>query len=445
MDETHTMWWGRWVDLGVGEDTPIDEARRLRLANVISFVVGLSIVPFVVIFALLSPTLGVITLVALAVVLCVPLLNRFGRTNASRYLLSFIQPTSIGIYAEILGPQMHLENMLFGASILPLLIFSPRRYLPIVVGVTYAWGYRIALHVTGVDLFEGLRPIAIPDAFQDTLSLTVLVVTLFLLASVVTIPVVLQDRAQLDLEATNEELREERLARTEADERSASKTRFLSNMSHELRTPLHTIIGYTEMIEEAVEFGDANPEQVRQDLRQIHSAGSHMLEVISDVLDLSRIESGRVEINVEEVDLGELVEELTAHGKTLAGNRASSFELVTDGLPETIETDAMRLRQIMLNLLSNAAKFTDQGHITLRVAAEDSSLRFEVEDTGSGIPADRLDGIFEVFERVESKKEGAGLGLAVSRELAHMLGGTLTATSELGEGSCFSFILETNP
>jgi signal transduction histidine kinase len=442
MSGAHEAWWARWVDLGVSPEASLGEARRLRLTNAISWVVAATIVPFLVMFAWISPALGVLTAVMMALVVATPLLNAQGHTDASRALLMFVQPTSIGLYAELLGRGMGLENMLFGASLLPLLIFPPRRVLPVALGVTYAWGYRVALHVTGGDLFGALGVIPLDEAARGPLSLLFVFVTLFLLTVVVTIPVFLQDRAQEDLVARNEELRAERIARNEADARSASKTRFLANMSHELRTPLHTIIGYAEMVDEAVELGELDTDEVRADLRRIHAAGSHMLEVISDVLDLSRIESGRVEIHPARVDLGELVDELAGHGAALADNRSNGFELVTGELPAEIETDAVRLRQIVLNLLSNAAKFTDQGHVTMRVEADGESLRFEVEDTGPGIPADRLEAIFEVFERVEVHKEGAGLGLAVSRELAHMLGGTLTATSELGVGSRFTLTLE---
>ncbi len=440
--------WMQLLDLGVREDTGSGEVRRLRLTNAISFIVAANAVPFVFLFGAVSPTLGALTLVAWALMFAAPALNALGRTQASRYVLVALQPTALGVYAELVGPELGLENMLFGASILPLLVFSPRRRVPIVLGVGYAWTYRMALLLTDNDLFMMLPRLDIPQSFERPLAVTLMFVTLILLAAVVSIPVLLQDRSQSRLEAKNEELRAERIARTEADERSASKTRFLANMSHELRTPLHTIIGYTELIDEAFDEPTAtlDVDEMREDLGRVRAAGSHMLGVISDILDLSRIESGRVEINTTALDLASFLDDLKSSGETLSWKRGNTFAVEFGELPAMIETDDVRLRQILLNLLSNAAKFTDRGDIVFRATyVQGGTLRFEVEDTGQGIATEHLTSIFDVFQRADAHQEGAGLGLAVSRELAHMLGGELEVRSEVGVGSTFSLTLRIEP
>ena len=432
----------RVIELGITNSTTPDEARRLRLTNAITFLVMLNAIPFVFAFGSLEPILGLITLVTIAFLSLPALLNTFGRTTLSRWVLLIVQPCAVTLFAELVGPGVGIENMLLGSSVLAMLVFSPKRPLPIIVGLAVAWTGRFALLLTHNDIFEFVPSATVPADFVGPLSVMLLAATLILLTAVVAVPVVMQDRAHARLAARNEELKLERLARNEADAKSASKTRFLSNMSHELRTPLHTIIGYADLIEDTLTRDDVDPEQVREDLGRIRSAGDHMIEIVSDVLDLASIESGSASFERERVELDALLVDVGNHASALARRNENTFEFETDRLPDAIETNALRLRQILLNVLSNASKFTESGRITLRVTRPDEdTLLFEVEDTGKGIPEDHLDAIFDVFQRVDAHQEGTGLGLAVSRELARALGGDLTARSTLGEGSCFSLTL----
>lgn len=226
-------------------------------------------------------------------------------------------------------------------------------------------------------------------------------------------------------------------ALVEVSNADRAKSSFLANMSHELRTPLNAIMGYTELVQEELE--DAG--RPSDDLDRVRTASVHLLALIDQVLDLSKVEAGRLELVLEEVDLSSLVDELASTGRTLAAKRGNTFVLDAPVLEERHRLDRMRVRQIVLNLLSNAAKFTTEGTITLRVAAG-GDLRFTVEDTGVGMDAAVLERVFEPFVQADASTSrrfgGTGLGLALSRRLAELHGGALTATSEPGGGSVFT-------
>ncbi len=235
-------------------------------------------------------------------------------------------------------------------------------------------------------------------------------------------------------------------ARLEAEQASAAKSQFLANMSHELRTPLNAIIGYAELMQEEVE--EATPKELSGDLQNIQSSGRYLLALISDVLDLSRIESNRFDLHVTQAPLSVLLDALRPVGQTLCAQRGNSFEIThDDGLADiNLSTDQTVLRQILLNLLSNAAKFTTQGSVTLRVTKPDAThIRFEVIDTGAGIPDDAMERIFGEFEQVrgahQESLKGTGLGLALVRRLSALLGGTVTVQSVVGQGSTFGVTL----
>lgn len=230
-------------------------------------------------------------------------------------------------------------------------------------------------------------------------------------------------------------------ARDEARQASRAKSAFLASVSHELRTPLNAIIGYGELIvEETDEPGLAYCP--KEDLERILNAANHLLELIGDVLDLSQIEAGRMVISRADVGLDDLIEEIVAMVEPLVKHRGNV--LVVDreeGLPRTVRVDLGKTRQVLLNILSNAAKFTDHGTITLRVACNGEALVFAVEDTGVGIAAADFGRLFEVFERVNGgfdETEGTGLGLALARQITREMGGDIDVTSELGAGSVFT-------
>ena len=222
---------------------------------------------------------------------------------------------------------------------------------------------------------------------------------------------------------------------------SRAKSAFLANMSHELRTPLNAILGYSEMLLEDAEDEGAN-ERI-DDLRKVHRSGRHLLGLITDILDISKIEAGKIELNIDPVDLAELLSDVENAAAPLMESNDNNFQTVVSEDIGRIECDDQRLRQVLLNLLSNAAKFTENGAIDLTVARSgDGWVRFAVTDTGIGMSAEQTDRLFEPFVQADSsitqRFGGTGLGLAISQGFVEMMGGRITIESELGAGSCFT-------
>jgi adenylate cyclase len=236
-------------------------------------------------------------------------------------------------------------------------------------------------------------------------------------------------------------------ARDAAMEATVAKSRFLANMSHELRTPLNAVIGITEMlIEDSEESGDRN---AREPLERISRAGKHLLQLINEVLDLSKIEAGKLEINYETIDLGALVDDIVGEVEPLAAKNANRFELESPPDIGTMRSDPTRLRQIIFNLLSNACKFTDHGRVSLSLSRSRSNgeefISVRVADTGIGMSQEQLAKLFQEFSQADSsttrKYGGTGLGLAISDRLCRMMGGTIEVESKLGVGTTFTMRL----
>ncbi|MFL5506855.1 MAG: ATP-binding protein, partial [Gemmatimonadales bacterium] len=232
-------------------------------------------------------------------------------------------------------------------------------------------------------------------------------------------------------------------ARDQAMEASRTKSSFLANMSHELRTPLNAIIGLTELLSEnTARFGT---EKAVEPLRRVLRAGRHLLELINGILDLSKIEAGKLDLTTEDVALQPLLEEVMGLAKPLA--EANKNELVLEGSwdPGSMHTDSMRLRQVLLNLLSNACKFTKGGKVTLKVTRRQRDgqvwVDFAVSDTGIGMTQEQLGRLFVEFSQADASTTrefgGTGLGLAITRKLCQLLGGDVTAESSPGKGSTF--------
>ncbi len=241
-------------------------------------------------------------------------------------------------------------------------------------------------------------------------------------------------------------------AREAAEEAKHFRGQFLANMSHELRTPLNAIIGFSEtMLKYPVMYDDVRlPPAYEADLQQIYASGRQLLTLINDILDLAKVDAGKLEVRMGRVELPLLIRSVASTAGGLIGGKDVNLEThVPDHLP-VVWADEARVRQVLLNLYSNAAKFTDHGVISLKAfETDDGGVCISLTDTGVGISKNNLEMIFEEFKQAESggrdPRSGAGLGLAISRQLTTLMGGRIWAESELGMGSTFYLLLQTYP
>ncbi len=253
------------------------------------------------------------------------------------------------------------------------------------------------------------------------------------------------NRDELGTLATNVNRMNDELRRVYRELESASrhKSEFLANMSHELRTPLNAIIGFSQVLRERM-FGEINEKQ-REYLEDILSSGNHLLSLINDVLDLSKVEAGQIELEINRFSLREALERGLVMVRERATKDGVQLVLELDPAAEVVEGDERRIRQVIFNLLSNAVKFTPPGgRVELKSARHDGEVRVSVTDTGPGIAAEDQERIFEEFQQTEAgagQREGTGLGLALSKRLVELHGGRIWVDSEPGEGSAFVFTL----
>ena len=239
-----------------------------------------------------------------------------------------------------------------------------------------------------------------------------------------------------------------RAAMEEAEAGSKAKSEFIAAMSHELRTPLSAIIGYADLLGSEV-LGPMLDRQ-KESIDRVKAGAWHLLGIIEQILNFSRAEAGREEVHLEPLPLLDLAREAMSMVEPQAAAKGLSVKLAVAELPAEVESDAGKVRQILVNLLGNAVKFTDRGEVELRLSREDGFVCFQVRDTGPGIPLDYLERIFEPFTQVDQSatrvKGGTGLGLAVSRRMAELLGGGLEVKSTPGTGSVFTLrIPDTRP
>jgi PAS domain S-box-containing protein len=225
-----------------------------------------------------------------------------------------------------------------------------------------------------------------------------------------------------------------------AEAANKAKSNFLANMSHELRTPLNAIIGYSEMLQEMA--ADDGHEEYQGDLKKIHSAGQHLLELINDVLDISKIEAGKMDLYIESFSLDQTIEEVQAVVDPLAKKNSNQLVIEKPAELGLIRADATKVRQCLLNLLSNACKFTSNGTVRLEAARHDDWITFEVSDTGIGMTKEQMGKLFRAFQQADSsttrKFGGTGLGLAISRRFCQIMNGDITVRSEPGQGTTFT-------
>jgi signal transduction histidine kinase len=247
-----------------------------------------------------------------------------------------------------------------------------------------------------------------------------------------------------ELSTANDELA---LAQRAAEEAKHFRGQFLANMSHELRTPLNAVIGFSEtMLNFPMMYNMTElPNEYRGDLEQIHNSGKHLLNIINDILDLSKIDAGRLEVEIGPVELEPIIKGVMSIAVGLVGGKPIKLTRETPEVIPLANGDPIRIRQIFLNVYSNAAKFTDQGSIKLKVTHDDHFITVSITDTGEGIHPKDIDMIFEEFRQGSSGRKraraGSGLGMTITRQLLTLMGGNIWVESVLGEGSTFSFTL----
>lgn len=224
---------------------------------------------------------------------------------------------------------------------------------------------------------------------------------------------------------------------------SQHKSQFLANMSHELRTPLNSIIGYTKLMLDGLE-GDINKEQ-QKDLQTVYNNSKHLLELINNLLDLSRIEAGKTVLSYETFPISDLLSEVIPTVEQLARQKGLTLTYSTASDIDSLYADKAKTKQVLINILGNAIKFTGEGSVKLNVTETDSDFVFSVADTGIGMKEEDLEAIFGSFKQVGPAQiagyEGTGLGLAISKQFVEMQGGRIWAQSELDKGSTFTFTL----
>jgi signal transduction histidine kinase len=260
----------------------------------------------------------------------------------------------------------------------------------------------------------------------------------------------LEEQVKLRTKQLGEAVKEAEVAKTSAEEANRAKSAFLANMSHELRTPLNAIIGYSEMLkEEAVESESLGADEVVPDLEKITSAGRHLLSVINDVLDLSKIEAGKMTVFIEAIPVKDMVANLVDMIQPKIIEKANTLEVEVDPDLTTMHADVTKVRQSILNLLSNASKFTEKGAVKFKVSKftrdAEPFVSFSVTDSGIGMTPEQIAKLFRPFSQADNsttrKFGGTGLGLTITRHFCQMMGGDVLVESEYGKGSTFTIIL----
>jgi len=247
-----------------------------------------------------------------------------------------------------------------------------------------------------------------------------------------------------DLEKMVEERTQElKVMKERAESASQTKSTFLANMSHELRTPLNAVIGLSEMLYEDAK--EKNETAVSDPLQRINNAGKHLLDLINSILDLSKIEAGKIELMLEEFDIKQLLNDIKFMSEPLASKKNNLLEFTVDPALTKMIADSLKVKQIVINLISNACKFTEKGKVSVNAKKDGDNIQIDVTDTGIGMTPDQLAMIFQAFTQADAtttrKYGGTGLGLAISKKLCELMGGTIKVVSEISKGTTFSIYL----
>ncbi len=346
-----------------------------------------------------------------------------------------------GLLAVLLG----LGGMIYGAGWIPLILTG--EISGVYVAAAWLWGTIVHnltyFSRTRMAFFATCAPqvlaVCLGPFFMNLSGFAPWVMLFLTVQTLCTVVISARDRQGLA-----EDARRDRLARQEAEQASVAKSQFLATMSHELRTPLNAIIGYSEILEEDLDDApeDANPD----DARRIRRAARHLLTLINEVLDLSKIESGRLELIDGPVDIAALLKDVEETVRPIGASHGNRVDLDVVGKMPILRTDGSRLKQCLLNLATNACKFTSDGRVTIRASIETrngaSMLEVVVSDTGIGIKPEDQARLFQPFIQVDGTEtraqDGTGLGLVITRKLAQAMGGDVSMISTAGVGSAFT-------
>jgi len=366
-------------------------------------------------------------------------------------LLALVQATYFAAIALTRAGKVDLAAMLTAVVLtlvqfaVPLLLDGARAHLvflilPMLVtaftaGPRTTWAL-CAIQVGGLVAIGALVPHEIATERLPGTFLLSIGMMLVLLAATSSVMQSLQLALTRSLEHSG---RRERELRIRAEAASRTKNQFLAAMSHELRTPLNVIIGYAELLDETLEAGQTLDPEDLETIERIHAAGRHLLVLITNVLDISRIEAGRMSMQVETFDAADLAEEVVAMLAPLAHEQQDELALEVDRRPLAISTDRTKLRQVLFNLLENALKFTHQGRVVLQVESRGGLLALSVVDTGCGIEPGLVDQVFETFVQgpgsTTRRRGGTGLGLALCKRFVEMMEGEIHVASTPGQGT----------
>jgi signal transduction histidine kinase len=253
----------------------------------------------------------------------------------------------------------------------------------------------------------------------------------------------LEQQVKIQTKGLKDLLGQQKLFEEQILKSSAFKSEFMASMSHELRTPLNSIIGFTDVILEGIS-GEINEKQEKY-LNNVKTSAMHLLDLINDVLDIAKIESGKIDLNIEDVNISEITNQINTMLKPIYEKKNLKFEIQKFDKEIVVRVDRLRFKEILFNLLSNAVKFTKEGKVKLEISDDENYWKFDIIDTGIGIKEEDFDLVFQDFKRIRSvyvaSIEGTGLGLSLTKRLIEFHGGNISFTSKLGIGSTFTFTI----